>query len=531
MITNNSNGNGSNSSNGQGNNIKLEPLPNINDSKPADVEVGGSAVKPLPPRPPSLSSFEAPVVLTQSSSWSHWILWLLMAVTTGTVVWACLAKIEEAIPATGKLEPTGTVKEVQSPVSGVVKAIYVNDGQKVKKGEVLLSLDPTAAKAQNVSLQQIRTSLLQENQFYTAVMHGGSLSSKAIELKLPLELVSLTKSRANLVASNQLYKSLSNGRKASNLNPSQLERWQSNQAELASRVNAARLETDQLTRQLEQTDIKLESTKQTLKLNQGILTDIMPLATAGAISKIQLLKQQQEVQLAMAEADGLVSEQARLKLAISQAKSQTQNATDLSRQQWLNQIGTNEQSIAEIDSQLTKAMVENNKQLAEIDSQISTAQLQLRYEQITAPSDGTIFDLQAHTPGFVANVSQPILKIVPNDAMTAKVFITNRDIGFVKRGMNVDVRIDSFPFSEFGDVKGKLMWIGDDALPPDEIYPFYRFPVKVKLQNQFLLINGRKVPLQSGMSINANIKVRSRTVMSIFTDLFSKSVESLKTVR
>ncbi len=63
----------------------------------------------------------------------------------------------------------------------------------------------------------------------------------------------------------------------------------------------------------------------------------MPLATAGAISKIQLLKQQQEVQLAMAEANGLVSEQARLKLAISQAKSQAQNATDLSRQQWLNQ--------------------------------------------------------------------------------------------------------------------------------------------------------------------------------------------------
>jgi len=66
--------------------------------------------------------------------------------------------------------------------------------------------------------------------------------------------------------------------------------------------------------------------------------------------------------------------------------------------------------------------------------------------------------LQAHSPGFVTNSSEPILKIVPDDALTAKVFITNRDIGFVKR-MNVDVRIDSFPFSEFGDVKGQLVWI------------------------------------------------------------------------
>lgn len=524
MITNNSNTNGSN---GNGHSIKLEPLDK--DLKQEDVEAGGSGVKPLPPRTPTLSSFEAPVLLTQSSSWSHWILWLLMAVATGGIIWACLAKIEEAIPATGKLEPTGTVKEVQSPVNGVVKAIYVNDGQKVKKGDRLLSLDPTAAIAQNASLQQIRTSLLQENQFYTAAMHDRS--SSATDLKLPAELVSLTKSRANLARENQLYRALSSGKQVATLSPSQLERWQSNQAELASRVNAARLETDQLNRQLEQTDIKLASAKQTLKLNQGILADVMPLATAGAISRIQLLKQQQEVQVAMAEANGLVSEQARLKSAISQAKSRTQNATDLSRQQWLNQIGTNEQSIAEIDSQLTKAIVENNKRLSEIDSQISTAQLQLRYEEIKAPESGTVFDMQAHNPGFVANASQPIMKIVPNDAMTAKVFITNRDIGFVRQGMDVDVRIDSFPFSEFGDVKGKLVWIGDDALPPDQIYPFYRFPAKVKLLHQFLLINGRKVPLQSGMGINVNIKVRNRTVMSIFTDLFSKSVESLKTVR
>jgi HlyD family secretion protein len=194
-------------------------------------------------------------------------------------------------------------------------------------------------------------------------------------------------------------------------------------------------------------------------------------------------------------------------------------------------MADNHKRIAEIDSQLTKAIVENNKRSAEIDSQISTAQLSLHYQELTAPEGGTVFDLQAHTPGFVANASQLILKIVPDDALTALVFITNRDIGFVKEGMNVDVRIDSFPFSEFGDVKGKLVWIGGDALPPDQIHPFYRFPAKVQLERQSLLVNGRAVPLQSGMSVSANIKVRSRTVMSIFTDLFAKSVESLKTVR
>jgi len=82
--------------------------------------------------------------------------------------------------------------------------------------------------------------------------------------------------------------------------------------------------------------------------------------------------------------------------------------------------------------------------------------------------------------------------------------------------MNVDVRIDSFPFSEFGDVKGQLVWIGSDALPPDQIHPFYRFPAKVRLSQQSLLVNGRQVPLQSGMSVSANIKLRHRSVMSIY---------------
>lgn len=97
--------------------------------------------------------------------------------------------------------------------------------------------------------------------------------------------------------------------------------------------------------------------------------------------------------------------------------------------------------------------------------------------------------------------------------------------------MKVDVRIDSFPFSEFGDVKGEIVWIGSDALPPEEIRPYYSFPAKIRLDKQHLMVKNREVKLQSGMSINANIKVRERTVMSIITDSFAKQIDTLKTVR
>ena len=484
----------------------------------------------------SMREFEQPVILEQSPNWSRAILWALMGVTTIAVVWASVAKIEEAIPSQGKLEPTGTVKEVQAPVGGVVKSIYVDDGQRVKKGDRLLSLDPTKSVAQLASLLKIRTALTQENQFYQAQMRSNSDSPTSeqamVKIGLPAELMSLVKSRAALTSENQLFKAQIGSQSQRNrLTGEQIDRLQSDRAELDSRVAAAQSEVDQLSRQLNQTRIQLASAKETVAMNQEILQNFGPLAKEGAMSRIQYLKQQQELRTSIAEVSKLQQEQQRLLLEIGGAKSKLQNTFALDRKDVLIKIADNEKQIAEIDTNLTKAMVENNKRLAEVESQISEAQMNLRYQEVTAPSDGTVFDLKTHTPGFVTNASEPLLKIVPDDVLTAKVFITNKDIGFVREGMDVDVRIDSFPFSEFGDVKGKLVSIGKDALPPDQINQYYRFPAKIRLERQSLSIDGRTVPLQSGMSITANVRVRERSVMSIFTDLFTKNVEGLRFVR
>lgn len=526
----NGNGNGKHTNNGNGSSpqqaiTSLQQLEQL--STPA------SDIQPKPPNtvPRYIPKFDQPVILKQPRKWSRAILWSLMAVTTGTVIWANLALIEEAVSATGKLEATGATLDVQAPVGGVVKQIFVIDGKQVKVGEKLLTLDNTTGIAQMQSLQKIRASLVQENQFYQSELKG-STSVDVTKLKIPTEILDLTRSRATLIAENQVYRTqLSGAGSASKLTLEQRERVLSNQVELSARVAAATSQIDQLKRQFQQTDIKLVSTKDTLKMNQGILDNITPLMKDGGISKIQYFKQQEEVRNAQSEIDQLTQEKARLRASIAEGIAKLHSTVAVSRRDWLNTIAENNKKIAEIDSQFTKAIVENNKKIAETDSQISQAQMNLKYQEIKAPANGTIFELKAHTPGFVVTSSEPILKVVPNDKLVAKVYITNKDIGFVKEGMTVDVRIDSFPFSEFGDIKGKLVWIGSDALPPDQIYPFYRFPAKVELSSQQLLISGRNIPLQSGMGVSTNIKIRSRTVMSIFTDMFSSSVESLKTVR
>ncbi|MBW4607460.1 MAG: HlyD family secretion protein [Hassallia sp. WJT32-NPBG1] len=527
--SNGTNGNGKHSNNGN----RLSPRQAITSIQ--QLEELSSQTSEIKPKPPSTTpryvpKFDQPVILKQSRFWSRAILWGLMGVTAGTIIWANIAKIEEAVSATGKLEPTGTVKEIQAPVNGVVKEIFVEDGKQVKKGERLLTLDNTTAKAQLDSLHKIRTSLVEENQFYKSQLRASN-DVDFTSLRISLEILDLTKSRAALLAENQVFRAQLDGNSSSNLIQEQRERISSNQVELDARVAAAESQIDQLKRQFQQAEIKLASTKDTLKMNQGILDNITPLMKDGGISKIQYLKQQEEVRNAQSERDQLTQEKARLTAGIAEGQAKLYSTVAVSRKDWLNQIAENNKKIAEIDSQFTKAIVENNKKVAEIDSQISQTKMNLKYQEIKAPANGTIFELKAHTPGFVISSTEPILKIVPTDKLVAKVYITNKDIGFVKEGMMVDVRIDSFPFSEFGDIKGKLVWVGSDALPPDQIYPFYRFPAKVELSSQQLLVSGRNIPLQSGMGISTNIKIRDRTVMSIFTDIFSSSIESLKTVR
>jgi HlyD family secretion protein len=79
------------------------------------------------------------------------------------------------------------------------------------------------------------------------------------------------------------------------------------------------------------------------------------------------------------------------------------------------------------------------------------------------------------------------------------------------------VRVDSFPYNEFGELKGTVQSIGSDVLAPDQTYNYFRFPVTVSLDRSSLSYKGHKLKLRSGMSINANVVLRQRPVIAIFT--------------
>ncbi|BAZ10201.1 HlyD family secretion protein [Calothrix sp. NIES-4071] len=481
-------------------------------------------------------SFDKSVVLRQSPIWSRAIMVSLMGIACFGIIWACVAKIEQVVPAVGQLKPKAAIKEIQAPFNGIVKELYVKDGQQVKAGEKLLIFDSGANKAEIESLQKIRMSILQQNQLYRSLTVTDSLAPAQIESlqnKLPREVVFLLKSRTALLAENELLrKQLANTGQGQQLGSDEQQRLQVAKKELDTRTAAARLEVEQANKELAQNQVKIDAAQANLKIEQSILDKLKPLAEQGAIAQLQYLQQQQKVQNSNAEIATLLQEQQRLQYKIEQGRQQTDNTVAVSGKNILDKIADNKKNIAEIDSQFTKIMLDNEQRLADTNSKLAQAQLNIKYQELRAPVAGTIFDLQAKNAGFVASPTQQLLKIVPTDNYVAEIYITNKDIGFVREGMKVDVRVDSFPYSEFGEIKGKISWIGSDALPPDQTHQFYRFPAKVELDKQKLSIKDKTVNLQSGMSITANVKIREeRKVINLITDMFTNQADNLKQVR
>jgi hemolysin D len=557
---------------------------------PAAVENGSAkAALATSPRGELVAPFEQTVILKQSPLWSRAIIWTIIGVTTFGVIWAAFAKIEQVVPAQGELKPIGKVKEIQAPVNGVVKEVKIEDGEQVEKDQVLVVMDSTASTAELASYKKIQKAIRQENEFYQTLMEK-PLSESEVEraiarLNLPQKVAALARSRTALLAENQLFRvQLAGGGQNTNLDADQLARLEANKAELDSRAAAARLDMEQLEKQLTQNQVQLADARsqliedrrvlaeirdrnvktlveseESLAIEQRMLAEVEPLLEQGAVAKLQLeqqrqsiadrrgelarqradgaiedKKQQQQIQTRQAEINKLLEEEKRLKLAIAQSREKLTNTVALSTKEGRDKIAENQKRIAEIDSQLTKVLVDNDNRISELDSQISKAGVTLKYQELRSPVTGTVFDLKA-SPGYVTPQAQtePLLKIVPTDNLMAEVNVTNQDIGFVRKGMKADVRIDTFSFSEFGDIKGEVVSIASDALPPDEIHKTYRFPIKIRLDRQSLNSQGRDpLELQSGMSVTANIKVReNRTVLSLFTELFTKKVETLKEVR
>jgi len=262
---------------------------------------------------------------------------------------------------------------------------------------------------------------------------------------------------------------------------------------LQAKQTQLQLKQEELKRYLELNTSEQQVTRQTLSVEAKIANRLERLQQQGATAELQALQQRNKVK----EVEG---ELARLRL-------------DRRRQ-----VAILAQQIQQIEGEL-----------ADLRSRLAESSMTVRYQDVRSPVDGIVFELKPKGPGFVAQDSEPVMQIVPLGKVRAKVEIASDKIGFVRKGQQVDISIDSFPSSDFGVLHGTVSQVGSDALPPDQLKPNYRFPAVITLTSQTLkLRSGQKLPLQAGMSLTANIKLRKASYLQLLLGEFSDKTKSLQ---
>ena len=170
-------------------------------------------------------------------------------------------------------------------------------------------------------------------------------------------------------------------------------------------------------------------------------------------------------------------------------------------------------------------------EIKQVKAEIKEINFDIDKTLLTSPVTGKVFNLIAVSPGFSANQGETILKVVPIGDIEAKIFLNNSDIGFVKTNMKAKIRIDAYPFTQFGSIDGKLKSIADEVIPSNQKNIDSRFPAYVSLDKQYLEKNDEKFFVRSGQSVSVNLVVRDRRIISLLTDAIDKAIDSLRGIK
>ena len=413
----------------------------------------------------------------------------LILLFCAALAWAWWGKIDIVASASGKIVPSGRTKVIQPFETGVVRSIWVEDGQAVKAGDVLIELDPTVNAAER---DHLRNDLLAEQLNIArlrAALAGGEdpvadftppagADAALINTQRQLLLHQVTEHRAKIAAITR--------------------QEAQKEAEQASTVATIH---------------KLETMIPVVQQRVDIRKTLMDRELGSKLTyfeTLQLLVEQQEdlsVQRShLHEAEAAVA-------AIRETRGQ---------------------AVAEYRHALSEELAKAEQKANGLAQDLIKAEQRTKLQLLTAPVDGVVQQLAVHTVGGVVTPAQALLVVVPSDSrLEIEAMVSNRDIGFVHPGQDAEIKVDTFNFTRYGLLHGQVLSISQDAVirdrqqdrsserglgtPNDTSEPKgqeLNYAASISLDRAQMQIDDRMVNLSPGMAVTVEIKTGSRLILS-----------------
>lgn len=384
------------------------------------------------------------------------------------ILFACVARLDVVVTAQGRVIPSGKSKVVQPLEAGIVKAIAVKDGQRVRAGDILLELDPTTTAADSQRLQR-------------------ELWESEADV---LRATRLLQGQDGLVSMPEMPKEISLNQQAM-LTSRQMEQ----------RAKLAAMEADVARRQadsdaIESSLVQIRNSLPLVRKKHEMRED---LAQTGHIAQTGLIETKLE----------LINLEKELSVQGNRLK-ESSASLNAARQQ-------RSQAAAEFRARVSAELVEATKKREAARQELVKVNQRRDLQVIKAPVDGVIQQLAVSTVGGVVTQAQALMTIVPENApLEVEAQVMNRDIGRVLVGQRVITKVETFDFTRYGYIEGEVLWVGTDAVIDQKLGPVYPVRIRMNAAETPNSAYGRKGVVTAGMSITADIKTDERRMIEYF---------------
>jgi len=403
------------------------------------------------------------------------------------LAWASFAPLDEGVVANGEVTVVSNKKTIQHQYGGTISEILIAEGDRVKKGQVLIRLNNAQPRA---NLANIR------GEYYSAL---------ALEARLRAE-----RSRAVTIAFPQEIDSMSHLPEIADHVRTQRELLNARRGALQSEISILRENIDgmrEYIRRLE--ELQMSRAKQ-MELLSGEMNSLRQLADQGYYPRTKIL----ETERMMAELSGKRSEDfgniARAKKAMSEYK--------------LTIVRREQEFMQDVETKLS----ENQKKLAALKDQYAATQDILENTEIKAPEEGTVVGLVLHTTGGVVMPGNPVMSIVPaNEELIVEARVMTSDRDRIREKLQVNVMFPAFDIKKTPVIDGEVILVSADRFTDEATkIPYYLCRVKLTKEGIRKLGNRNLLP---GMPAQVVIKTGERTLMDyLVKPLFDRISISFK---
>ncbi len=391
------------------------------------------------------------------------ILWSILIFMALALAWLIMGKTDVVVSAKAQVMPVGDVKVVQSLSPGSVRKIYVKEGDFVQKGQMLIEIDPT--------------------------VEDTNLEAK----KKTLTLLELEVAKLRSLLENKPFKM-----------PEKID------PDIAVMVRGTyEAEKRLIDEQLKQISQQIRQIEEQIEMSQLEKARDEELYKMGMREQHRLEKVLDLI--AKKQYYDLKKKNMALKIEITRLEHKIQKY-----QEQLHETKMKKSLLLEgFQNKYYAELTKKEKEIVALRSQIETIEFKRKKQVITSPVDGIVAKVGITTIGAVVQSAQALMTIVPKNApIQLKAKVMNKDIGFLKVGMPVAIKIDTFNFQKYGLIDGNVTKIAANAIADKNLGLIYE--VYVKPKKTWLMVEGEKKYLIPGMTARTEFKVGQRRIIEFF---------------